>query len=78
MLRNVNVRGPYVVTFLNPTFMCEWHVTRVVDSTRHQHETCYNESGLCDQMINIIVGLIVNTIKEKTYVITLKEKRVFS
>ena len=54
MLRNVNVRGPYVVTFLNLASMCEWHVTAVADVTRHQHETCYSEIGLRDQMIDII------------------------
>lgn len=50
MLRNVvEVRGPYVIIFLNQTSTCEQHVTWFINVSRHEHETCYNEIGLCDQ-----------------------------
>ena len=63
------VCGPYVVSPLNCKPLFEWYMPRFVVKIRHQKGMCYDESGLCDQSISTITGLIVKS-TGMAYVIT--------
>ena len=53
---------PYVVTLLHQIAIFEWYMARLVVMKGHQKDTCYNDIGLCAQVVDTIkVQLLVQS-----------------
>lgn len=57
----------YVIILLHRTLVFEWYMMMLVVENEHQDDTYHNEIGVCAQTIDIMIGLIANTLA-RTYI----------
>lgn len=65
------MRESYVVILLThtPILVCMWYMARFRVKNGHQTNMSHDEIGTCALEIDIVIGLVVNTIR-RVYAIT--------
>lgn len=49
-----------VILYFNRTFIFVWYMTSFIIKYGHQKDTCYDEIGLCPQIMSTLVGSTTN------------------